>query len=103
MEMKLDPEMFDKLQAALVHEIALAVRVKLHEVGLEGERLEDMTGAISSSIANILDDMAGIEVAGVEVRPYLTFRVSDTQLVHCGENSSTNDFIYAALKKLFSR
>jgi hypothetical protein len=46
--------------------------------------------------------MAAIESDGVEVRPYLTFRVDDDVLIHCGENSCTSEFVYKTLNKLFS-
>jgi hypothetical protein len=46
--------------------------------------------------------MAAIESDGFEVRPYLTFRVDDDVLIHCGENSCTNEFVYKTLNQLFS-
>ena len=46
--------------------------------------------------------MAAIEADGMEVRPYLTFRTGDDEILHCGENSCTNTFVYDVLKKIFS-
>jgi hypothetical protein len=46
--------------------------------------------------------MAAIESDGLEVRPYLTFRADEEVLIHCGENSYTNEFVHLTLKKLFS-
>lgn len=102
MELKFDVGKFDKCQAALIYEIALQTRVKLQEAGMSGKELEESVSKITFSIANILDDTAAIESDGMEIRPYLTFRgEDDNELIHCGENSSTNDFVYETLNKLF--
>ena len=45
--------------------------------------------------------MAAIESDGTEVMPYLTFRSDDNTLLHYGENSCTNEFVYEVLKKMF--
>ena len=101
MNLKFDAEQFDKQQAILAAEIAERVMIKLQEAGMEGAKLEESTASITFSIASIIDDMAAIESAGMEVRPYLTFRMGDEELLHCGENSCTNTFVYDDLKKLF--
>jgi hypothetical protein len=102
MDLKFDTEQFDKCQAILIHEIAQQIKIKLLEAGMEGEKLEENVAKITFSIANIIDDMAAIESDGIEVRPYLTFRVDDDVLIHCGENSCTNEFVYKTLNQLFS-
>ena len=102
MELKFDTEQFDKCQAILIYEITQQIKIKLLEAGMEGENLEENVAKIAFSIASIIDDMAAIESDGVEVRPYLTFRVDDDVLIHCGENSCTNEFVYKTLNKLFS-
>ena len=103
MELKFDIEQFDKYQAILVDEIAQRIKIKLLEAGMEGEQLEDTVAKITFSIANLIDDMSAIESDGIEVRPYLTFRADEEDvLVHCGENSYTNEFVHLTLKKLFS-
>ena len=101
MKLKFDADQFDKQQAILAAEIAERVMIKLQEAGMEGTKLEESTASITFSIASIIDDMAAIESAGMEVRPYLTFRMGDDELLHCGENSCTSTFVYDALKKLF--
>ena len=101
MNLKFDAEQFDKQQAILAAEIAERVMIKLQEAGMEGAKLEESTASITFSIASIIDDMAAIESAGMEVRPYLTFRMGDDELLHCGENSCSSTFVYDALKKLF--
>lgn len=103
MELKLDIQQFDKLQKLLVEEILLSIRFKLQLVGMQGEELEDLTTQIAFKMASILDDHAAIEVDGVEVRPYLTFRGTDDELIHCGENAYSNECIYEAVKKHFGK
>jgi len=101
-DLKFDIEQFDRCQEILINQIAQQIRIKLLEAGMEGETLEDSVAKITFSIANIIDDLAAIESEGLEVRPYLTFRTDDDVLIHCGENSCTNEFVYKALNKLFS-
>jgi len=101
MELKFNSELFDKYQAILATEIAERVMIKLREAGMEGEQLQEYTASITFSIASVIDDMAAIESDGMEVRPYLTFLSGDDELVHCGENSCVNTFVYDVLKKMF--
>ena len=56
---------------------------------MDPEKLEDITAGIALSVASIIDDTTGIEIDGVEVHPYLTFRTNDDEIIHCGENSYT--------------
>jgi hypothetical protein len=102
MELKFDSEQFDVYQAVLAAEIAQRVKLKLHEAGMEGEQLAECTASITFSIANVIDDLSAIESDGTEVRPYLTFRTGDEELLHCGENSCINTFVYDVLGKLFN-
>lgn len=101
MELKFDTEQFDTDQAALAAEIAERVKIKLQEAGMEGEQLAECTASITFSIASVIDDLAAIESDGKEIRPYLTFLNGEDELVHCGENSCINTFVYDAIKKLF--
>ena len=101
MELQFDIEQFDKCQAILIDEIAQRIKVKLMEAGMEGEKLEENVAKITFSIASVIDDMAAIESDGFEVRPYLTFRADEDVLLHCGENSNTNEFVHLTLKKMF--
>lgn len=101
MELKFDADQFDKYQAMLAGEIAERVKIKLQEAGMEGEQLAECTASISFSIASVIDDLAGIESDGVEIRPYLTFRTGEEELVHCGENSCINTFVYDVINRLF--
>ena len=101
MNLKLDPQQFDKRQKIPVEEIATAIKIKLLEAGLDSAQVADLTSSITFSISTIIDDMAAIEADGTEVMPYLTFRADDNTLLHYGENSSTNEFVYEVLKKMF--
>jgi len=101
MQLKLNPDKFDELQDLFIGEVTDKVRVKLLEAGITGLEMEEITANIAFSIASTIDDTSGIEIDGVEVHPYLTFRDEDDNLVHSGENSYTYDFVRGALKKLF--
>ncbi|KHF24709.1 hypothetical protein [Solemya velum gill symbiont] len=101
MELTLDTEKYEQLQKAFIAEITQTVMVKLVEAGLEGDQLEDATASITFNVASIIDDTTRIDADGIEVRPYLTFREGDNELVHCGENSYTYDLMMGVMKKLF--
>jgi len=101
MKLTLSSSTFDEQQAIFTAEIVERIKIKLQEAGVNEEKLEDLTASIALSITGIIDDMAGIEVEGLEVHPYLTFRTDDDELIHCGENSYTYEHVYGAMKKLF--
>ena len=101
MELKLDLDKFDELQRILINEIVQTVKVKLIENGLEGQQVEDTTASIVFSLASIIDDTTQIEADGVEAKPYLAFRGSDDEIIHCGENSYLYDVTMSAMKKHF--
>ena len=92
---------FDEQQGLFTVELVERIKIKLIEAGIGQELLEDLTAGIALSIAGIIDDLAGIEVDGVEVHPYLTFRVADDEIIHCGENSYTYEQVHGAMKRLF--
>lgn len=101
MEITLAPERFEELQEIFTKAITEGIMVKLVEAGLEGRKLEEVTASIAFSIASMLDDTTGIESEGTDVRPYLTFRVGDDEIIHCGENAYTYEFVTGALKAVF--
>ena len=101
MQLKLNTEKFDELQPLFIREVIDIVRVKLEEAGIKGLEMEDIAGAITYSMASMLDDTSSVEVDGVEVRPYLTFRDDDDNLIHSGDNSYLYEFVPSQLKKLF--
>jgi hypothetical protein len=104
MELKLDPGTFDTYQSVLVEEMVKTIKVKLIEAGLSDEQLEHSTAEIAFSISSIIDDTAAIEAEdGVEIRPYLTFNLDDSEAIHCGENSYLHERVYDSLKKLFGK
>ncbi len=101
MELNLDADKFEALQKAFIAEITETIMVKLVEAGLEGQQLEDATASIGFSIASILDDTTRFEADGEVVKPYLTFRGGENELIHCGENAYTYEFMMGVMKKLF--
>jgi hypothetical protein len=100
MQLNLDRKLFDEQQFILVRALVQSIRVKLREAGLSGEQLEEATASIAFSVASMIDDTSAIEAEGQEVHPYLTFRTSDDELTHCGENSYAHEFVYEALQSL---
>ena len=100
MQLNLDPSVFEEQQLMLVRELVQNIRVKLQEAGLSGNKLEDTTASIACSVASTIDDTSAVEVDGTEVHPYLTFRTSDEELTHCGENSYTHEFVYEVLQRM---
>jgi hypothetical protein len=103
MQLNLDPTLFEEQQHLFVRELVLSIRVKLQEAGMDDDKLEAATASIAFSIASTIDDTAAVEVDGTEVHPYLTFRTSDGELTHCGENSYTHEFVYDVLKEVFGK
>jgi hypothetical protein len=103
MELTLDREKFDEHQAIFIADIVEKIRIKLHEGGVKGEELQTLTANIAFSVASTIDDTAGIESNGVEVKPYLTFRTGESELIHCGENSFTYEHVFEVLRALFDK
>ena len=101
MDLKLEPEKFEEAQEALMREITQSIRVKLVEGGLEGRQMEELTANIAFSVASIIDDTTQIESDGMPVKPYLTFRSGSDEIIHCGENSYTYEYVIGILKELF--
>ena len=100
MQLKLDRTGFDEQQFILVRELVQSIGVKLQEAGLSGEKLVEATASIAFSVASTIDDTSAIEADGKEVHPYLTFRTSEDELTHCGENSYTHEFVYEVVQSL---
>ena len=103
MDLLYDPDRFDQLQAAFVREMVERVKLKLQEAGLSGTLMEDITAHIAFSLASALDDTSDIEVDGLAIHPYLTFRDADDNLVHSGDNSYLYEFVTGALKAQFEQ
>ena len=103
MKLVKDSDRFDKFQIALIREITQAIAVKLVEAGMKGAEMENTAANIAFSIASILDATTDIESNGDEVHPYLTFHTDETNLIHCGENAYTYEFLTGVLKEMFER
>ena len=102
MNLLFDREQYDNYQAVLVTELVTKIRLKLQEAGIEGEQLSELTASIGSSVTSLLDDTTIIQDGEVEAHPYLTFVGENDELIHIGENAYTHEFLFDALKKVFS-
>jgi hypothetical protein len=101
MHLNLDPARFEEQQMTFVRALVESIRVKLQEAGLNGNQLEETTASVAFSVASTIDDTSAIEVDGTEVHPYLTFRTSEEEVTHCGENSYTHEFVYEVLENMY--
>jgi len=101
MQLTLDTSKYEEHQAIFTAEIVEKIKIKLQEAGVDQEKLEDLTANIALSITSSIDDTSPIEVDGVEVHPYLAFRMNDDEIIHCGESSYTYEYVYGVMKKLF--
>lgn len=103
MQLKIDSEKFDEYQKILMRELIEQIQFKLAAGGVTGDDLHDLTLEIAFSVASALDDTAKIEVEGTHVRPYITFRDEDDQLLHNGENSYMHEHVSSLIAKVFNR
>jgi len=101
MELKLKGDKFDEHQVIFIGDIIEKVKANLEEAGLAGEKLKELTGNIAFSVACTIDDTAGIEFDGIEVNPYLTFMDGENELIHCGGNSYTHEYVFGVLNEIF--
>lgn len=102
MQLEIDVNKFDEHQIIFIREIIEQIRFKLAAAGYSGNELKELTGEIAFSVASTIDDTAKIEHEGTEVRPYLTFIAEDDQLIHCGENSYTHEYVASLVNEVFS-
>lgn len=101
MELKLDTEKYDEIQGVFIKEIIETIHVKLVEAGLQGETLENTTAHLAYSLASLIDDTSNIESEGIQASPYLTFKVDDNEIIHCGENSYMYEYVTENMKALY--
>lgn len=101
MNPKIDIEKYENLQEIFVAEIIQQIRLKLMQAGISGDELIDLTGEIAFSVTSTLDGNAMIERDGVDVNPYLVFS-NDDEVIHCGENSFTHEFVAGEIDKAFN-
>ncbi len=103
MQLELDVDKFEQYQQILIREVIEQIRFKLVAAGYSGDNLKEVTGEIAFSVASTFDDMAKIEFEGTEIKPYLTFKTDDDQLIHCGENSYMNEFVAGLMNEVFDK
>lgn len=101
MELKLDTDKYDEIQGIFIKEFIQTIHIKLVEAGLEGATLENTVANLSYSLASILDDTSNIESDGVSAKPYLAFRGEGDELIHCGENSYTYEYVTENMKEMY--
>jgi hypothetical protein len=102
MNPKIDIEKYENLQEIFVGEIIQQIRLKLMQAGISGDQLIDLTGEIAFSVTSTLDGNAMIERDGVDVNPYLVFSNDEDEIIHCGENSFTHEFVAGEMDKAFN-
>ncbi len=102
MELKIDIDKYENLQEVFVGEIIQQIRLKLLQAGITGDELINLTGEIAFSVTSTLDGNAMLERDGTEVNPYLVFSAEEDQIIHCGENSYTHEFVASEMDKAFS-
>ena len=103
MQLKIDSAKFDEYQKILMRELIEQIRFKLAAGGVTGDQLHDLTLEVAFSVASTLDDTAKIEVEDTAVRPYITFRDEEEQLLHNGENSYMHEHVSSLIAKVFNR
>ena len=96
-----DIEKYEQLQKILVRELIEQIRFKLAKGGISDEALHDLTLELAFSVASTLDDQAIIEHDGIRARPYLAFIGEEGEIIHCGENAYTHEFVSDEIKKAF--
>jgi len=101
MELKIDIEQYETLQEGFVAEIIQQIRLKLMAAGITGDQLIDLTGEIAFSVTSTLDGNTMIERDGLDIHPYLVFSNDEDQIIHCGENSFTHEFVADEMDSAF--
>jgi hypothetical protein len=102
MELKTDLDKYEELQEIFVGEIIQQIRLKLMQAGITGDDLTNLTGEIAFSVTSTLDGNAMIERDGIDVNPYLVFSGEEDEIIHCGENSFTHEYVASEMDKAFS-
>lgn len=100
-KLKLDSDEYDDQQAFFIGAIIEDVKTKLEVAGIKGEALKDLTGNISFGIATLIDNSSSIEFDGKEIVPVLTFLDGGKELIHCGGNSYTHEYVFGVLDEIF--
>jgi hypothetical protein len=102
MKLKIDIEKYENLQEIFVGELIQQIRLKLMQAGIVGDDLVNLTGEIAFSVTSTLDGNAMIERDGTDVNPYLVFSGEEDEIIHCGENSFTHEYVASEMDKAFS-
>ncbi len=100
-KLKLDSDEYDGQQAIFIGAIIEDVKAKLEEAGIKDEALKDLAGNISFGFATLIDNSSSIEFDGKEIVPVLTFLEGEEELIHCGGNSYTHEYVFGVLDEIF--
>lgn len=100
-KIKSNADEYDEQQAIFIGAIIEDVKSKLEEAGIKGSQLKELTGNISFGIATLIDNSTSIEFEGKEIFPLLTFIENDDELIHCGGNSYTHEYVFGVLDEIF--
>ncbi len=103
MQQIIDIKKYDQYQKAMVRELIEQIRFKLAKDGISGEQLHDLTLEIAFSVTSTIDNQAIIEHDGVRAHPHLSFIGEEGEVIHCGENAYTHEFVSDQVKKAFNR
>ncbi len=101
--LKSNADEYDEQQVIFIGAIIEDVKSKLEEAGIKGEKLKELTGNISFGIATLIDNSASIEFEGKEVIPLLTFIENNDEVIHCGGNSYTHEYVFGVLDEIFEQ
>ena len=88
-------------QIVFIGAVIEEIKRYLEEVGLDGDELRDETEDLSLRISTIIDNTSTSEFKGKEVFPLLTFIKGDNELIHCGGNSYTHEYVNRLLDDIF--
>lgn len=100
-KIQLAADQYDDQQKIFIRSIIENVKYTLKQGGLTGQKLKDLTGEVSFSIASLIDNATSIEFEEREIVPVLTFLCENEKLTHCGGNSYTHEYVFEIIEELF--
>jgi hypothetical protein len=101
MQLKEDPDQFDKWQAYFSYEVLRTIKEKLLDAKLSDAQVRELTTKIGFHLSCLLDGSATFMVDGEKLTPVLTFSPGDDLLVHQGSPSSLHEYVHGNADELF--
>ena len=102
MDLELNEDEHDILQAYLTGEIVEGIIHELKRTGLSGERLNWLAGNIAFNVASVIDNCHKMEFNGKEIMPYLTFKGPKGNIIHNGSGSNMHDYVHGTVDEVLS-